>query len=70
MERVKQLFDVCIMQSQKDKHSRHLSTPFWNLPYPLARAKAKQEIAKFPRGCYYVIVPNGQKPVQQLKLNV
>jgi hypothetical protein len=48
----------------------HQSTPYYNLPYPLARRLAQSIVAGAPRGTFYKLMKNGQKPNTQLKLQL
>lgn len=72
MDKKTELWDVCIMYDEKipGKQPRHLSTPFYNLPYGMAKRKAQGEVEKksYPRGTFYILVKNGESPRKQLTL--
>jgi hypothetical protein len=66
--KAQQMWDVWIMsnQSKFSKKPEAVSTPYYNLPYPIARFKARQEVGKlcYQKGTFYVLVKNGEKPIQ------
>lgn len=64
--------DVCIMYADPTKPGvtpRHLSTPFYNLPYSMARVLAMREVKKssYPKGTFYVLVKNGERPLEYVR---
>lgn len=61
------LYDVQQIRIDNKKEF-NTATPFYNLPYPLAKFKKQAEEKKnWPKGTFFVLTPNGSNPLNRKK---